>query len=185
VHDQELLWSGASGYADLGSKAPASDDTIYGICSISKLFTGIAVMQLRDQGKLRLDDPVDELLPWFNLTQAYDGSPRITLQSMLTHSAGLPRESDSPYWMGPDFPFPTRDEIRKKLGEQSTIYPAQRYYQYSNLGLTLVGEIVAGKSGQDFEAYVFSHILEPLGMKDTATGFPVDDREPRIATGYG
>jgi CubicO group peptidase (beta-lactamase class C family) len=185
VHDQELLWSGASGYADMESKAAASDDTIYGICSISKLFTGIAVMQLRDQGKVRLDDSVDELLPWFNLTQAHEGSPGITLQSMLTHSAGLPRESDSPYWMGPDFPFPTREEIRKKLGEQSTIYPAQRYFQYSNLGLTLVGEIVAEKSGQDFEAYVNHHILEPLGMQDTATGFPVDDREPRIATGYG
>ena len=185
VHDQELLWSGASGYSDTDSKAPAKDDTIYGICSISKLFTGIAVMQLRDQGKLRLDEPVDELLPWFNLTQAHEGSPRITLQSMLMHSAGLPRESDSPYWMGPDFPFPTREEIRKKLGDQSTIYPAQRYFQYSNLGLTLVGEIVAEKSGQEFESYVNRHILEPLGMKDTATGFPTDEREPRIATGYG
>lgn len=185
VHDQELLWSGSSGYADLESQRPASDDTIYGICSISKLFTGIAAMQLRDQGKIRLDDPVDKLLPWFNLAQSHEGSPEITVESILTHSAGLPRESDSPYWMGPDFPFPTREEIRDTLGGQSTIYPSQRYYQYSNLGLTLIGEIVAEVSGQDFETYVEKHILEPLQMNDTATGFPTDSRESRIATGYG
>ena len=136
VHDQKLLWSGASGYADIEGKEPATADTIYGICSISKLFTGIAVMQLRDQGKVHLNDPVSELLPWFNLDQVHTGSPAITLEGILTHSAGLPRESESPYWSGPDFPFPTQLEIREKLASQSTLYPASRYFQYSNLGLT-------------------------------------------------
>ena len=58
VHDQELLWAGATGYADPESGAPATAQTAYSICSISKLFTAIGVMQLRDQGRLRLDDPV-------------------------------------------------------------------------------------------------------------------------------
>jgi CubicO group peptidase (beta-lactamase class C family) len=184
VHDQDLLWSGASGYADVERKEPAAADTIYGICSISKLFTGIAVMQLRDQGKVRLDDPVSGLLPWFNLEQVHEGSPEITLEAMLTHSAGLPRESDSPYWNGPDFPFPTQSAIREKLGSQSTLYPASRYFQYSNLGLTLVGEIVEAKSGQPYEAYIREHLLKPLDLNDTDTGFPEDEREPRVATGY-
>jgi CubicO group peptidase (beta-lactamase class C family) len=184
VHDQDLLWSGASGYADIDRKVPAATDTIYGICSISKLFTGIAVMQLRDQGKVGLDDPVSKLLPWFDIKQVHDGSPEITLEGMLTHSAGLPRESESPYWTGPDFPFPTQTEIREKLGSQSTLYPSSRYFQYSNLGLTLVGEIVEHKSGQEYEAYVREHLLTPLGLSDTDTGFPADDRAPRIATGY-
>jgi len=96
VHDQNLLWSGAFGYADVDSKQAAAPDTIFGICSISKLFTGIAAMQLRDQGKLRLDDPVSQLLPWFDIELTYAGSPEITLEGLLTHSAGLPRESDSP-----------------------------------------------------------------------------------------
>lgn len=185
VHDQELLWSGASGFANLETGQPARDDTIYGICSISKLFTGIAVMQLRDQGKVRLDDPVNSLLPWYNLGQSFEGSPQITLESLLSHSSGLPRESDSPYWVGPDFTFPTREEVRSLLGGQSTLYPAQRYYQYSNLGLTLVGEVVSELSGEDYDSYVQAHVLEPLGLDDTATGFPTDSRESRIATGYG
>ena len=184
VHDQELLWRGAFGYADTERKQPAAADTIYGICSISKLFTGIAVMQLRDRGKVRLDAPVAELLPWFDIEQAHADSPAITLEGMLTHSAGLPRESDSPYWMGPDFPFPTRSEIRAKLSSQSTLYPASRYYQYSNLGLTLAGEVVEQVSGRDYETYVREEILAPLGLADTDTGFPTDEREPRIATGY-
>ena len=185
VHDQEILWAGASGHADLDNLRPARDDTIYGICSISKLFTGIAVMQLRDQGKVRLDDPLAKLLPWYNLDQSFEDSPPVTLESLLSHSSGLPRESDSPYWMGPDFAFPTREEVRNLLGGQSTLYPAQRYYQYSNLGLTLVGEIVSEVSGEDYDSYVQTHILEPLKLKDTATGFPADSRAPRIATGYG
>lgn len=184
VHDQELLWGGASGYADLASKKPARADTIYGICSISKLFTGIAVMQLRDQGKVRLDDPVSELLPWFNIEPTHAGSPVITLGGMLTHSSGLPRESDTPYWSGPDFQFPTQAEMREKLGSQSTLYPSSLYFQYSNLGLTLAGEIVEEHSGQPYDAYIRDHLLAPLGLADTDTGFPADAREPRIATGY-
>lgn len=185
VHGQELIWSGAFGYADMENQVPATTETIYGICSISKLFTGIAAMQLRDQGKVQLDDPVEALLPWFNLTQNHETSPAITLETLLTHSGGLPRESDSPYWMGPDYLFPTRQEMREKLAEQATIYPASTYYQYSNLGISLVGEIVAEQSGQSFEEYVREHIIKPMGLDDTDTGFPEGRKARRVATGYG
>ncbi|HEY5774494.1 MAG TPA: serine hydrolase [Xanthomonadales bacterium] len=185
VHDQELLWSGASGFADIEGGREAQADTIYGICSISKLFTGIAVMQLRDEGKVALDDPIADLLPWFDLKQSFADSPEMTLRATLTHSAGLPRESDHPYWVGPDFIFPTTDQIRQELGHQSTLYPADRYHQYSNLGLSLVGEIVTEKSGEDYASYIRNHILTPLKLSDTDTGFPTDSRQPRIATGYG
>lgn len=184
VHDQELAWSGGFGLADIAGKQAAEADTIYGICSISKLFTGVAVMQLRDQGKFDLDDPLSELLPWFNLEQAHDDSPAITLRAVLSHSAGLPRESDYPYWMGPDFDFPSSEKIRNKLAEQATLYPADRYFQYSNLGLSLAGEVIAEQSGQDYDRYIRKNILQPLGMADTDTGFPADAREPRVATGY-
>jgi CubicO group peptidase (beta-lactamase class C family) len=191
VHDQELLWSGASGHADLAARRPAQADTIYGICSISKLFTGIAVMQLRDRGELSLDQPLAELLPWFRLADGsssgsgFGGGPEVTLRNVLSHSAGLPRESDMPYWMGPDFDFPSREQVRELLGGQQALYPADRYYQYSNLGLTLAGEVVAEVSGLDYEDYVRRHILAPLGLNDTDTGFPADRRAERVATGYG
>ena len=74
-----------------------------------------------------------------------EDSVPITLRGMLTHSAGLPRESDFPYWSGPDFPFPTREQIRDMITRQQPLFPAERYFQYSNLGLTLVGETVSGR----------------------------------------
>ncbi len=108
VTDQEILWSKAYGMADREKEVPSSPSTIYSICSISKLFTSVAIMKLRDTGKLRLEDLVADHLPWFNLQQQFPDTGPITIRSVLTHSSGLPRESDYPYWTGPDFPFPTQ-----------------------------------------------------------------------------
>jgi CubicO group peptidase (beta-lactamase class C family) len=184
VHDGQLVWSRGFGVADREEGTPATPDTVYSICSISKLFTSIAVMRLRDAGELSLADPVGDLLPWFDIAQAYPDGPPVTVWGLLTHSAGLPRESDVPYWSAPDFTFPTRDEVRERLGDQETLYPAARHYQYSNLGLTLAGEIVAELSGRPFDDYVRAEILEPLGMTSTRTRMPTRDEEPRLAAGY-
>jgi CubicO group peptidase (beta-lactamase class C family) len=185
VHDQDILWSAGFGYADIERRRPARSNTIYSICSISKLFTAIGVMQLRDQGKLRLDDPVEAHLPWFDIQQSFPDSPPITVQGLLTHSSGLPRESDFPYWTGPEFEFPTREQVIERLASQETLYPAYKYFQYSNLGLTLAGEVVAERSGEPYATYVQRHILEPLGLESTSPEIPVEHRAGRLATGYG
>jgi CubicO group peptidase (beta-lactamase class C family) len=170
--------------ADLEKGIKTTSGTIYSICSISKLFTSVAIMQLRDAGKLSLEDKISDLLPWFNLQQQWEDSGPVTVRSLLTHSSGLPRESDYPYWSGPDFPFPSRAEVRKKLGNQKTLYPASRYFQYSNLGLTLLGEIVAELSGMSFDQYIEENILKPLRMEDTRTKLPEDLWRGKLATGY-
>jgi CubicO group peptidase (beta-lactamase class C family) len=184
VHDQELLATRAFGLANPATGSPVTADTLFSICSISKLFTSIAVMQQRDAGKLRLDDPVAWHLDWFNIDNVHtDGEP-ITVRGLLSHAAGLPRESDFPYWTDPDYPFPTREQIRQRLGEQQTLYPAARYYQYSNLGLTLAGEIVVETSGETFDAYIRNHILAPLDMSSTFTEIPVELHGQRLAVGH-
>jgi len=141
-------------------------------------------MQLRDAGKLTLRDSVGDHLDWFNIRQSYDDSGPITIESLLTHSSGLPREADFPYWGGPDFPFPTREQMIEKLKTQSTLYPAQRQYQYSNLALSLAGEIVQVRSGQDYQAYVKANILDPLGLKSTRPYYPEKMRGEDLAIGY-
>jgi CubicO group peptidase (beta-lactamase class C family) len=185
VSDQRVLWSGGYGYADLSRQAPATANTIYSICSISKLFTSIATMQLRDAGKLRLDDPVSKHLSWFSIKQTYPEREPITIEGILTHSAGLPRESEWPYWTGPDFPFPTHDQIVAKINEQETLYPAEQYFQYSNLGLSLAGEIVAAKSGLPYGEYVTKNLLQPLGLTSTSPEMPEAEKGKRLAAGYG
>jgi CubicO group peptidase (beta-lactamase class C family) len=185
VHDQELVWSEGFGLADLERRVPATAGTIYSICSISKLFTSVALMQQRDAGRVRLDDPVASHLPWFRIERSHPDSPPVRLEGLLTHSSGLPRESGFPYWSAPDFHFPTRDEVQQRIAEQATLYPAERYFQYSNLGMTLAGEVVSAVSGQPYDAYVRTHILAPLGMDDTSPEIPAAERGRRLATGYG
>ena len=184
VYDQQLLWSAGFGYADLSRKTPATPSTIYSICSISKLFTSIGVMQLRDEGKLRIDDPVARYIPWFEIKRSDPLGPEITIEGLLTHSSGLPRESDFPYWTGPEFNFPTREQVKERLASQETLYPAETYFQYSNLGLTLAGELVASVSGEPYETYVTKRILGPLGLKSTTPELPQKERGGRLATGY-
>jgi CubicO group peptidase (beta-lactamase class C family) len=184
VHDQNLLWSRGFGLADVEKKIPATPETIYSICSISKLFTSISVMQLRDEGKLSLDDPLKKYISWFSIKDKFSDSPEITLRGILTHSSGLPRESDYPYWTGPRFVFPTREEIIKKLSSQEELYPAETYFQYSNLGMALAGEVVAEVSGMPYAEYVKKNILSPLSLKDTTSEIPEAQRGKRLATGY-
>ena len=184
VEDQEVLWSGAFGMANKEKNLSASKETICSICSISKLFTSVAIMKLYDEGKIRLDDLVSDHLPAYDLKQKYPDSGPITIRSLLTHSSGLPREAGYPYWTGPDFPFPTKEEIDAKLKDQETLYPSSTYFQYSNLGLTLLGEIVAEISGMPYEDYVEQHILIPLGLSNTRTTLPENLYGEQLAIGY-
>jgi CubicO group peptidase (beta-lactamase class C family) len=184
VYDQETIWSGGYGYANPFKQISSSKTTIHSICSISKLFTAIAVMQLRDQGKLRIDDPLSKHLPWFNIENTYPEWGMATIRNILTHSSGLPRESDYPYWTGPDFPFPSSEKIVKKLSNQETLYPADKYFQYSNLGLSLAGEVVAAVSGVPFNDYIHNNILQPLVMIDTRPVMPRSLYGEQLAIGH-
>ncbi|MGB5646110.1 MAG: serine hydrolase [Muriicola sp.] len=184
IEDQEVLWSGAFGQANKAQNTPMTAETLCSICSISKLFTSVAIMKLYDEGKLRLDDTVGELLPSYNLKQQFPNSGPITVRSLLTHSSGLPREAVNPYWTGPDFPFPTRSEIDASLGKQETLYPASTYFQYSNLALTLLGHIVEKVSGQDYDTYIKENILYPLQLADTRTELPEALYGSKLAIGY-
>ncbi|HZW34256.1 MAG TPA: serine hydrolase [Isosphaeraceae bacterium] len=182
VYDQDLIWSRGFGHADVEQQVPAGPETIYRIASISKLFTSTAILQLRDRGKLRLDDPVAAHLPWFALKGRDPDAPAVTIEHLLTHTAGLPRESAFPYWT--DFAFPTREQIIETLPRQEVVYAPDTKWKYSNLAIALAGELVAAASGEPYEGYVGTNILEPLGMSSTSVVLPAAHRS-RLATGYG
>ncbi len=184
VADQEVIWSKGYGLADIKKKTPATPQTIYSICSITKLFTSIAIMQLYEQGKLRLDDSLATILPERHIRQQFSDSGPITIRSLLTHSSGLPREADFPYWSAPDFKFPSSEQLAEKLDQQETLYPASTYFQYSNLGMALLGEVVEKLSGDSFEVYVQEHILKPLRLTNTFPRLPEELWGTKLATGY-
>lgn len=184
IDDQEILWAGSAGFANVEKNIEADPSTLCGICSISKLFTAVAIMKLYDDGKLRLDDKVSDLLPSYNLEQKYPESGPITIRTLLTHSSGLPREADFPYWTGPDFTFPTKEQINAKLIDQETLYPASTYFHYSNLGIALLGEIIEELSGVSYDEYVEQNILLPLGLSATRTELPEPLYGNQLAIGY-
>lgn len=181
VSDQEIVWSKGYGYSDLATKTPATPSTVYRIGSITKLFTSTAILQLRDAGKLRLDDPVSMYLAWFSVPNPFDDAPEITIRQLLTHTAGLSREADFPYWT--DHIFPTRDELAESVPEQDAINPPETTYHYSNLGMSLLGEIVAEVSGRPWAVYVQENILGPLGMLNSGTD-PDEELLEKMATAY-
>lgn len=182
VKNQELIWSKGYGKADVAKNVPAGPSTMYSICSITKLFTSIAIMKLRDEGKLDLDDELSKHLSWCKIKQQYADSGPITIRNILTHSSGLPRDSDFPYWT--DANFPSKEQIIEKINQQETLYPASTYFQYSNLGMSLLGYIIEEVSGVSFETYVTENILKPLRMMDTRTTFPENLWRGKMATGY-
>ena len=181
VYDQEIVWAEGYGYSDLEEKVPATPSTVYRIGSITKLFTSTAVLQLRDQGKLRLDDPVSLYLPWFSVRNPFPDAPEITIRQLLTHTAGLSREADFPYWT--DHIFPTREELAEAVPDQDAINPPETTYHYSNLGMSLLGEIVTEVSGHPWADYVQEKILQPLGMSSSSTD-PGEELLRRLATAY-
>lgn len=182
VYDQDIVWSQGFGYADVELITRATPSTIFRIASITKLFTATAIMQLRDQGKLRLDDPVIAHLPWFQIRNRFPEAPTITIRHLITHTSGLPRESGHPYWT--DFNFPAREEMISNIPNQETPIASETELKYSNLAFSLAGEIVGCASGQPYAEYVQTHILQPLGMTSTGVVMP-DEQLPRLATGYG
>ena len=181
VHDQTVVWARGFGYADVERREPATGDTLYRIGSITKLFTAVAILILRDAGKLRLDDPLTAHLPWFEMKGASPDAGPITLRHLLTHTSGLPREAAFPYWT--DGLFPSADEIRTRLPIQERPLPIESRWKYSNLGAALAGEVVAAVSGLPYADFVQRHVLEPLGMSATLVATPTPGH-PRLATGY-
>jgi CubicO group peptidase (beta-lactamase class C family) len=182
VYDQELVWAQGFGYANVEQEIEATTQTIYRIASITKLFTSTALLQLRDAGKLQLDDPITRHIPWFKVQHRYPDAPPITIQHLITHTSGLPREAAFPYWTTAE--FPTREQVREALAEQETILPTETEWKYSNLAVSLAGEIVAAVSGQEYVAYVQEHILDPLEMGSTFVK-TVDAEHPNLAAAYG
>jgi D-alanyl-D-alanine carboxypeptidase len=178
VADQQLVWAAGFGMANTASKSPMTPRTKFRMASHSKLFTATAIMQLREQGKLRLDDPVSKYLPWFQVKPADPDDPPITIEELLTHGSGLPREAGA-HWTTHE--FPTQEELRKLMPERQAAFAPDVRWKYSNLAYSVAGMVVEAVSGEKWADYVERHIYQPLGM----TSSSVDRNVDGLAVGYG
>ncbi|MBN2496957.1 MAG: beta-lactamase family protein [Deltaproteobacteria bacterium] len=178
----ERIWSLGLGVRDAGTQEPITPETVFRIGSITKTFTGMALLQLRDAGALDLDDPVARWVPEIGRAiYPTADSPRISLRHLVTHSSGLPRVGRLEY-TDPDRAV-TEQQLLDSLAELELVFVPGTRTEYSNLAMALAGLVVGRASGMPYRDYVSERILRPLGMDAS-----VWDREAtapeRLATGY-
>ena len=165
VVDGKLVHSGAFGFTDVEKKVSATANASFRIASMSKSFTAMAILKLRDEGKLKLDDPAYLYIPEMkNLSYLTKDAAAVTLRHLLTHATGFPE--DNPWG---DRQLEDTDEQLMALiksGVSFSNVPGVAY-EYSNLAFALLGHIITKVSGKPYEQYITQNILQPLGMNHT------------------
>ncbi|HYG58783.1 MAG TPA: serine hydrolase domain-containing protein, partial [Symbiobacteriaceae bacterium] len=169
VYRDQTLFLKGYGVRDLKSGEPVTPETVYPTGSNGKSFTGTAILQLVEQGKVKLDDPVKEYIPWFELARPGEAD-RITIRHLLSHTSGLRRNADTVVWQDPQRIRPSLEEgVRALRTERLWSEPWARY-EYSNMNYVVLGRVVEVASGLSFGAYVQRYTLDPLGMQQTSLG---------------
>jgi CubicO group peptidase (beta-lactamase class C family) len=164
VRDGALVWSTHAGSARLDPITAPTDDTQYMIGSITKTFTAVLVMALRDAGRLSLDDRLERYLP-----QTRHGA--VTIRQMLAHASGLQREPVGRIWENLD--APDQERLLRELEDAEQVLPVHFAFHYSNLAFALLGQIVEQLEARAWSDVVTERILAPLEMK--STGLAPDD----------
>ncbi len=181
VDDQTTVLAYGFGLADQAGKVPATSKTVYRAGSISKLFTAVSAMQLVEQGKLDLDRPVADYCPDFRLVDTLAGAEPVTLRQLMCHRSGLVRESPVGGYFDPSEPSIAQSVA--SLADCVRVHRPNEVTRYSNIGVTVVGHVVAKVAGMSFEDYQRTSVLDPLGMKSSS--FRRDDRvRPHLAASY-
>ena len=181
VDDQQTVYANGFGLADKDRGVPATAQTVYRAGSISKLLTALAAMQLVEQGKLDIDKPAAAFDPSFRIVNPFDGSGPVTLRQLMCHRSGMIRESPVGSYFDPSQP-----EIAATVASIAPcvlVYPPGSRTKYSNVGPTIVGQVVQKVSGVPFAEYQRKHLLEPLGMRSSAF-LPNDSMRRRLAVGW-
>lgn len=163
VYDQEIAWSKSWGYANLDTYEPVDLQTVFDAGSIVKMLTDTMMMQLRDAGKLNLDDPIERTLPSFRLKSSR-GEPPPTFRQVAGHISGVPREPGYTINAAGLPALPPVEEVLDRVQSMDFIYPPMTGMHYSNLAVYILGHALSHIAGQPYKSYVQQHILEPLGM---------------------
>jgi CubicO group peptidase (beta-lactamase class C family) len=165
VRDGKVIYAGARGVRKLGEREQLTPRHVFHLASISKTFAATAVMQLVEQGTLKLDDKLTSVLPYFRLAD-----PRyrdITIRRMLNHTAGLP-PGDVYEWDRPQFDDGAAERYVRSLTSQGLLWAPGGGWRYSDLGPDIMADVIAKASGMTFETYARTKIFEPLGMSSSS-----------------
>jgi len=190
----EVAFEDAVGWRDLEGKKPMTRDTVFQIMSMTKNFTGVAVMMLVEEGKIELRRPVEDYLPEFKgqlveerlpngNTATHPPAHAPAVWHLMSHTSGLAGDPDGELADNPrTLRVPLDEAVRFYARQRLQFEPGTRW-RYSNMGIAVLGRLVEKVSGQDYVHFIQSRILDPLGMKDTFF-FPPDDKKDSMALVY-
>ena len=194
AHGDSVVEFDAAGMADIEAGRPMQKDAIFQIMSMTKPVTAIGIMMLAEEGKLALRDPVDQYLPEFRNQRvatnvgpdaarlATPGHP-VTIRDLLTHTAGIQDFAPAAIRDYPQAMNVPLDRVVRELAAQPLLFQPGTEWSYSSPGIEILGRLIEVCSGQKYEDFIASHILQPLGMHDTFF-YPPADKITRIAMVY-
>ena len=165
VVDGHLIHSHCFGYTNLEQQIPVTTKSLFRIASMTKSFTAMAIVKLRDDGQLRLNDPIDRYIPQLKMTDLLTkDAPILTIQHLLTQDVGMPE--DDP-WADRQLPISDADFLAMLQKGVSLSNPPGSTWEYTNLGYAMLGRIITVVSQVPYQEYIKREILVPLGMNDT------------------
>lgn len=178
VRGDSIVWKAAFGYSNLRTKTPATTETLYSTGSTFKSATATALMQLLEQGKFKLDDPVNRYLGNVQIKDR-PGKP-VTFRHMLSHWSGLnPGAAIKPIW-GRELP----KTLEQMVSELHSVRAVEEKYEYNNFAFGMAGLLVEKISGEPYEKYMIDHILEPLGVATPSPVYPTPEMVELMALPY-
>ena len=169
IDDQKVVWQKGFGYIDLENKIPATPESVFRAGSIAKVFTTAATMQLAEQGKINIDQPLNKALPAFSIKSRFPDAAPVTPRNVMTHHSGLPSNYMRDLFVRNPPPY---DVVLDGIKNEYLSTPPNTVFSYSNLGMSLLGATVEKNSGLAFADYMDQHFFKPLGMTQTRFASP-------------
>ena len=173
-----LIGAFSGGYAHLGSNTALTNEHLFRVASHSKTFTATAIMLLREEGLLNLEETIGQLLPSLSDSDI----ARVNVRELLSHSGGVIRDSENADFWALDRPFPNERELLEIAGHAKILEPNE-HFKYTNIGYGILGLIIEAISGQSFDRFITERIIKPLGL--VSTGADIDPQTENLAAGYG
>jgi len=173
VEEGEIIYAKGFGVQSLDTGTPVTPDSIFCVASITKCFVATAVMQLAEQGKIHLDAPLVQHLPYFKLDD--ERYPQITIRQMLSHTSGIPDLDEGEYdelVARPEYDDEAAERYIRGLSSLKLVTAPGERFIYSNIAYNVLGGVISAVSGQPFEAYMKERVLLPAGMPDSTLFYP-------------
>jgi CubicO group peptidase (beta-lactamase class C family) len=181
VQQGQVVFCSGYGVQDLDTLQPVTPATLFHLASVVKTMTSTAIMQLREAGKIDLDDPIVAHLPYFRVDDPR--SDQITIRQCLSHTSGIEHPTDWG-WDRPEFDDDALERHVRSLAGRKLVTVPSGTTSYSDIAYNVLGAVIAQVSGLSYEAYLHRHLFQPLGMAQTTTMASREGDPALLATGY-